>query len=179
VAIQQEIFIRRGGGRVVKEFYYFGKEKSKKFDKTDARILKYLGPNGRKNNAEIEKELGISRKVVGYRIKNLIKNNIILGFRPIINRDILGLSYFRVLIKLQSIKEERLKQLFGYFKAHPNVVYLIKCIGPWELEIEVEIEGGKKCHDLVMEIKHNFHDIVAETQIIEIFKDYKYEFVIT
>jgi len=166
------------GAPRIKEFYYFSREKSKDFDGTDTKILKFLARNGRKNNTAVEEALGISRKVVGYRIKKLMKNNIILGFRPLLDRDLLGLAYFRVLIKLQAIKEERLNELFQYFRTSPHVVYLIKCIGPWELEIEVEIEDGRKCHDMILDIKHNFHDIISDTQIIEIFKDYKYEFVI-
>jgi Lrp/AsnC family leucine-responsive transcriptional regulator len=160
----------------IKEFYYYGKDRSNKFDEKDIMILRYLQHNGRQSSTEISKALGLSRKIISYRIRNLIKNNIILGFRPIIDRDVLGLAYFRVLIKLQAIKEERLQQMFGFFRQHPNIVYLIKCIGPWELEIELEVEDSKRCHDIVMDIKHGFHDIISDAQIIEIFKDYKYEF---
>jgi len=163
----------------IRKFYFFGKEKSKEYDETDLKIIHFLAHNGRKNNTEIEKTLKISRKVIGNRIKKLVNNKIILGFRPLLNRDKLNLAYFRVLIKLQSIKEDRLNRLFEYFKVHPNIVYLIRSIGPWELEIEVEIEDSKKCHDLVLNIKDKFHDIISDTQIIEIFQDFKYEFVIT
>ncbi len=162
----------------VKEFYFFGKEKSSNFDDTDLDILQYLGHNARKSNTDVEKALGISRKVVGNRVKKLIKNKIILGFRPLVDRDKLGLLYFRVLFKLQSIEEKRLQQLFQYFKMNPNIVYVIKCIGPWEIEIEIEIADSKACHDLILDIKHNFYDIIAENHIMEILKDYKYEFVI-
>jgi DNA-binding Lrp family transcriptional regulator len=161
-----------------KDVHFYGKGGIKDVDKIDNDIIKYMAHNGRKSNSEIERVIGVSRKVIGYRIRNMIKNNLILGFRPIIDMDILGLSYFRILIKLQAMTEIRLKQLFSYLKGHPNIVFLIKSIGSWELEIEVEIENSRRCHELVMEIKHDFFDIIAETQILEIFTYLKYEYPI-
>jgi DNA-binding Lrp family transcriptional regulator len=163
----------------IREFKYFSKEKPESHDDTDLKIVEYLSHNGRKNNTEIENALHISRKVVGNRIKKMLEKNIILGFRPLIDRDKIDMAYFRVLIKLQSMKEESVAKLFGYLKMSPNVMWISKTIGQWELEIEMEIEDSKRCHDLVLELKHNFHDIIADANIIEIFKDYKYEFVIT
>jgi len=163
----------------IKEFRYFSKEEPESYDDTDLKILEYLAHNGRKNNTDIEKALRISRKVAGNRIKKMLKNNIILGFRPLIDRDKIQMAYFRVLIKLQSMKEESVKKLFGYLKMSPNVMWINKTIGQWELEVELEIEDSKRCHDLVLELKHNFHSIIADANIIEIFKDYKYEFVIS
>ena len=161
----------------IEEYHYFAKEKSEDYDKKDEEIMRCLAHEGRKTNTEIEKVLRISRKVVGNRIKNLMKKSIILGFRPIIKREKLDLAYFRILVKLQSIKEERLKQMLYQLKINKNVVYVIKCIGPWELEIEIEIENSKKCHDIIRDLKQNFSDIIADTQMIEIFEDHKYEFV--
>jgi hypothetical protein len=57
-------------------------------------------------------------------------------------------------------------------------MWINKTIGPWELELEVEIENGKKCHELLMDIRYSFSNIIADANIIEIFKDYKYEFFV-
>ena len=56
-----------------------------KLDLKDKKILYELDLNSRATLNEIAKKVGLSKQVVDYRLKNLIKNNVINRFYTAIN----------------------------------------------------------------------------------------------
>ena len=59
-------------------------------DLKDRKILYWLDINSRQSNAKIAKKTGLSKQVVGFRIKRLIKEHIIHSFYTVIDISKLG-----------------------------------------------------------------------------------------
>lgn len=61
------------------------------FDAIDRMILKILREDGRASHALIAKEVGLSAPAIGERIRKLEQNNVITGYRAIMNPEALEL----------------------------------------------------------------------------------------
>ncbi|MFH1072058.1 MAG: Lrp/AsnC family transcriptional regulator [Nanoarchaeota archaeon] len=162
----------------VPEWIFSSDEKKPDVDSVDLKILSFLSDHGRSMSTDIERGIGVSRKVISYRLKRLRQEHIFLGSRMVLKRGAFGESFFRILIKLQTTNEIKIQRLLYYFKTHTAVVHWLKCLGSWDWEIEVAEENIEKCHSFVSELKDTF-EIVRETTVIPLFNDLKYRFSIT
>jgi DNA-binding Lrp family transcriptional regulator len=69
----------------------------RKIDDLDLEILKSLAENARKPILEISAELKQTVRIINYRIKQLEKNKIILGYKIALNYQKLGLKFLKCL----------------------------------------------------------------------------------
>jgi len=95
------------------------KDKVVKLDETDLEILKYLAENSRKQIIDIAISLGISERIVNYKIKQLVKNKVITGFKIAINYEKLGIKFFKTFIYLDNPSELKIKEIVNYLKKYP------------------------------------------------------------
>ena len=77
----------------------------------DVLILKKLLEDGRKTSASISKEIDLGREIVNYRIKRLIKENLIVKFVPKINEKALNYQEYIIFLKL-NLDDELSKEKF-------------------------------------------------------------------
>jgi Lrp/AsnC family leucine-responsive transcriptional regulator len=62
-------------------------------DKIDLKILKILEKDGRITNSELSEKIGLSKTPCQLRVKSLIKNGVIKGFKAILNNSILDRNH--------------------------------------------------------------------------------------
>ena len=66
--------------------------------------------------------------------------------------------------------------LVEFCRVHQNVVYVVKSLGQWEFEIDVEIEDAKKFREFMMDLKGRFNEIIQDYSALQIYKVWKYNF---
>ena len=71
----------------------------------DLLILRKLMEDGRKSSASISKEVDLGREIVNYKIKRLIKENLILKFVPKINEKAVNYQEYIILLKLNLLEK--------------------------------------------------------------------------
>ena len=148
--------------------------KEQKIDDLDLAILKKLAENARKSIVDISTELNQTIRVINYRIKQLEKNKIILGYKIAINHDKLGIKFFKTFIYLDNPIKERVNALTTYLANNKNVIHQVKVLGNWDLEPEFETYNEKEFDNILQEIKDKFSDIIKEMDIITISKEHKF-----
>ena len=92
----------------------------------EKKFLMSLLENGRKTDAQIAREIGIS-KSTAYRIrKKLEKNDIIVEYIPIIDLEKLGIEAFLVLLfQWVAFKDEKItKKMMRELEKDPHVIFL-------------------------------------------------------
>ncbi len=141
-----------------------------KLDKIDTEILKYLANNARLPVTELAKLLKITTNVVHYRIKQLEKKKIISGYKFALDTHQLGYEVCKSFIYFKNITEKRRKQLIEFCKLHQNVINIVLCVGPWDMEIEFEVKNFDEFYNLMSEIKEKFADIIKNYESI-VFKE--------
>ena len=150
------------------------KDKIVKIDELDLKILKKLAENARKPIIGIASELKQTVRIINYRIKQLEKNKIILGYKIAINHEKLGICFFKTFIYLDSLNEERTKSLIRYLGQNKNMIHHVKVLGDWDLEPEFEVWSESEFNRILQEIKDKYFDIIKNIEIITISKEHKF-----
>ena len=95
-----------------------------KSTKKDNDILYELSINARMNISNLAKKVRLSKQVVSYRLKQLEKNKVIIGYYAITNVYRLGKTHYRVFIKYQNMDKEQEEKFMNYLIKHPKIVWV-------------------------------------------------------
>lgn len=150
------------------------KSKPVNIDELDLNILKSLAKNARKPIIDIASELKQTVRVINYRIKQLEKNKIILGYKIALNYEKLGLKFFKIFVYLDNPQEEKINSLISYLKQNKNTIHHVKVLGNWDLEPEFEVHSEDEFNKILQEIKDKYSDIIKNIEIITISKEHKF-----
>jgi len=150
------------------------KDKIIKIDDLDLKILKKLAENARKSIVEIATELKQSVRAINYRIKQLEKKKVILGYKIALNYEKLGIQFFKTFIYLDNSKAERTGSLIKYLEQNKNIIHHVKVLGNWDLEPEFEVYSEMEFNQILKEIKDLYSDIIKHLEIITISKEHKF-----
>jgi Lrp/AsnC family leucine-responsive transcriptional regulator len=126
------------------------------FDVIDYEILKIISDNARMPIIEISEKIKLTPKAIMYRIKNLEKKGIILGYNAIIDSNKLGYTFYKVDFYLKDLS--KIDEMFLFSKFHKNIVYLVKTIGGPDYEIEVMVKDVFELNSLINEIRKKFQN---------------------
>lgn len=163
--------------REIKKIPYFGGEfKQTELSKTDLKILSLLSENAMASNVEIAGKLNLTANTIVNRIKNLEKNKIIQTYQPLLHIDEIGYQAYKLLIKFHNITEQKENQLIDFAQQNTNVIGIIKLIGLWDFEIEIEVENREELHIFVMEIRDKFKEIIKDFETLPLHHDYRYNY---
>jgi len=144
---------------------------------TDLKILEIIQNNARLSSIEIANKINISERIVRYRLKNLIKNKVILGFRSLLDLGKLGISYYKVHFKLNNYDDETIKKINSYIHFHPHVIYKTETIGGWDLELEVQVPSSKELYEFIDNFTKDFTGLIDNYEILEYDKEYQLSYL--
>lgn len=145
-------------------------------DETNWRILLELGKDSRTPALKIAGIIGISADSVADRIRKLERSGVIRHYNIVPNESKYPYIHYKVLLGLRNISEEREKNLIEYCRLNPNIVYIVKALGPWEFEIDMEVESVEQYRIIMMDIKTKFNDILKDYSVLHIYQVHKYNF---
>ncbi|MBT3985113.1 Lrp/AsnC family transcriptional regulator [archaeon] len=150
-----------------------------KIDKTDKNILKELSTNARISSIELAKKLDITPRIVSYRIKELIKKKIITRFRLQLDVSKLGYGFYKVIVHLKNRSPKNDIKLMQYCKQLGNIFHYEKKIGPWMLELEMNVKSYEKINELMKIMKEKFPEYIKSYEIMLITSEPKGELDLT
>ena len=145
-------------------------------DKTNLQILNLISENARINSVEIASKLKISPNTILSRIKEMEKQGIIQGYKPLIHLEKINFSSYKALINLHNLTEQKEKEIVNYLKSNVNIVGVIKLVGLWDFEIEFEVEDREQMLKLTRDFRDKFKEVIKEFEILPLFHEYKYNF---
>lgn len=145
----------------------------RKIDETDIKILIELSENCRRSNLEVGKKLGISYHTVKSRIQKMEKEGIIQAHRTKIHIQKLGYKHMKAALYINPVSEEKEEQLINFISSFPNVTYIVKILGEWQIEIEVEVEDEKKLTEILKNIRNNYPELINDYFFFEVTREIK------
>ena len=145
-----------------------------KYDKKDMKILKLISQNSRLSILEIARIVNLTPKTVGLRIKQLEKNNIIIGYRTVFNIEKLGYLHFKVHINLHNINELNEKMFRTYIKQNPYIIYDNEILGGNDIEIELEVQSLQDLRHILEDIKTKFPKMIRNYNYMLFYKEHKH-----
>ncbi|MBU0963024.1 MAG: Lrp/AsnC family transcriptional regulator [Nanoarchaeota archaeon] len=158
------------------EFVYGIPSKIYELDGTDKKILKELSNDARINIVDLSKKTNLTRDIINYRLKKLIKDKIIVQYRCYLNLQNLGLNHYKLIFRTKNFDEEAEKKIKLYIAQHKKATQFLKLIGSWDLEIEFETENEDELYKILNEIRKEFSNIIRDFDILRITETYKYNY---
>ncbi len=141
----------------------------------ETEILGILCRNSRTGIAEIARETGRNVKTVRKCIKNLQDSGVIVYFRPSIDASAYGFEYYKVLLYLHNPNVEAQKSISYWCRRHPNIIAVISCVGPWQLELEAEVSSFMDLAKMLTDLRDTFPDTVKRYEALIILNEGNYE----
>jgi DNA-binding Lrp family transcriptional regulator len=152
-----------------------GGQKKVDTDDLDLQILEVIATNARTPTIEIAEKLNSTAITINNRIKKLMKNGVIQGFR--VNLDYLKLGYqlFKVDIYLKEYKN--IDQIANHIKSDPHLFYICKTAGHADLELEIYVETINQLHQIMEELTTKFPGIIKSYNTFNILMYIKRKFM--
>ncbi len=146
-----------------------------KIDKIDWQILEQLAVNAKISLVDLAKKIKLTPEAVKYRIKQLEKNQIILGYKTKINLSLLGYKFFKVDIELKNVGLK--KELRQFARQHPNIIAEDIALGGSDYEFDVEAMHYEHFINLLTDIRERFKDNIRTIRYYIATKFYKISYL--
>ena len=124
-----------------------------KLDVKDRKLVASLVNNCRNSDSRIAKDIGVSREVVSYRIKNLEKEGVIKGYTAEIGFKSLGFLPYSLSIKLNNISAEAEKGILKSLIENKKMVFLKKKISKYDLVGTLLVKSLEELDKEIKEIR--------------------------
>ena len=137
-------------------------EQVEKVDEVDMQILQSLYGDARLSTVELGRRTGLSADAAAKRIKRLVKDKFILGYSSWFDARKMGFNYYKILIGFRSATKEKEKKFLDYMVQQDAVIFINKCIGSWDIEIDVIVHDTRDLHKFLLDIKTKFGSIIGK-----------------
>jgi Lrp/AsnC family transcriptional regulator, leucine-responsive regulatory protein len=174
--VTEEILFRRAylideKKDLMEKYWTLGKSSPEVINDLDWEILNMLVYNARTPITDIALKTKMSSMAIIYRIKQLVKKNIIVGYRASVDFTKLGYEYYRVNMHLDDIKA--ISKLIGFCHANPNIVKVMKSISDFDFEFDMEISNFDQFQNIIDEMKTQFPGTIRNYTYFKLLKYYK------
>lgn len=141
-------------------------------------VLKELANNANISLQELEERTGIKADTVKNTIKDLIRKNVIMAFRGMINASFLKYHGYILYCKLHpSATDKRKKEFEDYFRDSPKLAFGVESSGSYYDTMHyIFAKNPLEFNDFINDVKNRFSDILEDCDIDLILKDYKFTF---
>ena len=143
-----------------------------KVDVKDKKILSMLSENSRTPLNAIAKKVRLSRDAVDYRIKRLVKEDIIILFFPIINLEKFGYETFHIFFLVDEMDKKQQEEFLLFLRHNPNVKNIIEYSDRWDYEVVLVAKNLREFDEIVSQITSRFPQLIFEKEKMQVIKGY-------
>lgn len=148
-----------------------GDRDKENFNKNEMLVMKHLLLYPKSRLTDMAKNTKLNIKTVKSIYEGLKKRHIVKSFKCNLDTDKLGISKYRLFLKLHNISLERENQLMDYVLHKKEIVQLNKTVGDWDMELDIESLDNTKVRNIILKLREEFRDIIERFNLIE-FDDY-------
>jgi len=156
-----------------KEFLYTGKIENYALDDINKNILSTLTINARISILDLMEKTKLSRDIINYRLKKLTKDNIISQYRILVDPNKTGYLLHKIILRLKNPSSEKEEEFKHFVKQHPNGIQFLKLLGNWDIELEFETKNEEQLHQILLEIRNKFSNVIRDYDTLLIHKEHK------
>jgi len=128
----------------------------RKLDLKDKKLLFELDFDARKTYAELARATRMSKRGAEYKLKNLERDKVVIGYSTIIDVNKVGYNYFRVFIKFQTVTKEFQKEVETYIKNEENIGWALWYHGTYDLGFTIWANTVTQFKELVNKFYNQF-----------------------
>ncbi len=161
------------------EIFQSGENKAT-VDNVDKLLIHALDRNSRRSNSEIAKEIRVKKNLVGYRIKKMVDDEIILGFYSVVDTTALGFEGYRVYLKWQYISPEKEKEIMDFFINADSTWWVGSIEGEWDAGVLLWVKNAYKFREFWLGLMEKYQKHILKYLVCVYTKvyDFSYAFVL-
>lgn len=134
-------------------------------DPLDKKILAVLSESSDLSYGEIAGKVNANPDTVFYRMKKLIKNEVIRKFIPIINVEKLGYQGYVIKLKLSDINHEDFQSLKNYLVNNRNIAYAFRTGGELGVLMYCAYKTNSELDNFLTNLVASFGDVIREQEV--------------
>ena len=166
-------FLYKKNDYPMKIVYHTSKDKQEKIDKFDNEIIKLLANNARISIVKLSQSMKTTPRIVQYRIKELERKKIILGYKAQIEPKTIKRIFCKALIYLTNTKKENIDNFIDYASSLPGAVWPQRILGNWDFELDLELENYDEFQDVMLNLREKFPSIIKDYEFCLVSKEFK------
>lgn len=126
--------------------------KSGELDQFDRRILEILSEDGRISVTDLADKVGLSKTPVNARLKRLVQDGFISGFRAVLNSQKLGMDHVAFAeVKLSDTRENALKEFNAAVRRIPEIEECHMIAGRFDYLLKVRTQNIRRYREVLGE----------------------------
>ncbi len=141
-----------------------------KLSSLDRNILHNIASNSRFSYLDLSEKIGISRQALKERINKLEKNNIILGYKPMLNYSSLGCSWSLCIIKLFPAAKSSV--ILDSLLKNKNIPFISLTVDN-NLIFDFKSVTHSQFKDFVKNLKRDYNDLIEDCLLLNVNKTHK------
>lgn len=149
-----------------------------KLDRIDETIVQLLSEDSRMSATEIAKKLPkrLSPFSVTQRIRHLERDQLVTAYSISLQYEQSGILGYKVLLYLHQLTAETAQHFAKYCQTRPNITYLVRSLGEWDFELNLEVEEPNHCREAIMDLTRVFPHLIRDYSALLITKIDRYNF---
>lgn len=132
----------------------------------DRKILYELDLNSRQPNSQLARKVALSEQLVGYKIRQLIKREILTSFITAINPSLLGYSHFKVFLRLQKATPAKEKEILDYLTHHKNTFWVVSTRGRYDLIVSFYAQSITEFSQIFRDFSNKYSEFILDRNIV-------------
>ena len=88
----------------------------------------------------------------------------------------IGYEYYSVFFHMHNLNEEVEKKIISFAEVHSNLLFVVKAIGNYDLQFELEVENYQELENNLKDFRHHFSEFIRDFEILRVTGEYKYDF---
>ena len=131
-------------------------------DLIDRKILTQFDKNARMSYSGLGKRIRVAKETVKYRIAQLEKKGILVGYYSVINFSKLGFVLYRLYLRLQNTSPKIEQSISNYLLQSKNVAVFYRTSGPFHIALGVWARSPWEYEEFWLSFKQHFGDYISD-----------------
>jgi DNA-binding Lrp family transcriptional regulator len=160
------------GGGHSKPIVLFGQAEANRIDAMDRRIIGILLRDARMKTVDIAKNAHASVDIVRSRMARLERSGIIARYTIALDYEKIGREFFKAFLYFDGLDRKDELRLLSFAEQDPDVVFLVRHIFPWDVELEAFVENYKAYNQLIDRVRKLFPHTLRNVETAVFSQDY-------
>jgi DNA-binding Lrp family transcriptional regulator len=141
-----------------------------KTDELELKILKCLSDDRITTGREVARRIGAPHSTVEDRLTRLERNKILTGTWLQVNFRMLGFQSYKLLLYTRGVHAALAIEMEKFCQEHPRVDSFIECIGEWDFEVGLVVEGPEQVTEITRALSDRFAASLHHIKTIPLFR---------
>jgi len=159
-----------------KEFTFSGEVDNIELSNKESKIIDIIKNNARFTILDIANKLKLDPRTIIQTIKKLEERKILQGYTVFLDLKKINFQLHKLCVYLQNYDKIAISELVLSLKQNPNTIHLLKSLGSWELEIELESDNLQEVYGYISKLKNTFPELIKQIDLVTITDEIKLEF---